>query len=370
MKRFILLFGLFGCLPAGANDGVFRALGNTLIPLKETSIRMKKEILSLERQGEWMQVDIYFEFFNPGAARELTVGFVTPPAYGDFSEEEANHPQVKDFMVMVGNRLLPFKITRLEQSGFRLQERLAGGQDFVYHFTVPFAPGVTVIRHSYRYWGGASVEEKYNFDYRLTTGTTWGGSAIEDFELNINMGEDVYFSVPASFGKANANWTVVGVGRISPPLKYNPYQDETGGQRLCMVFLKKGKLQLRQAQFRPVTDLSLVIYQPHNEVMVWMAPGVENPFRDLASLTWTDSLSAELARLSSEQLRLYRNLNYARRGLVFRDEKLQKVFLSCFWYIPDPAMKAEAVPDYYVSAEMMKLILAEEKKRNTPLPLP
>jgi hypothetical protein len=200
MRKFSLLFLLlaadYSCI---ANDGSFYALGNTLIPLKESTVQLKKEILSLERRGNWMQVDIYFEFFNPGPEKELTVGFVTPPAVGDVKDEEAEHPQVKDFMVMAGNRILPFKIAKMNESGFKVTDKLADGYDFVYYFTIRFAKGITVIRHSYLYRGGVSVEAMADFDYRLTTGTSWAGGVIGDFELNISMGDNSYFAIPVGF---------------------------------------------------------------------------------------------------------------------------------------------------------------------------
>jgi len=104
MRKFILIpFLLISCTCL-ANDGVFYATGNTLVPLKENTVSLKKEILNLTRKEDWMQVDIYFEFFNPGPDKELTVGFVTPPAYGDVTDEEAKHPQLKDLIVRAWDR--------------------------------------------------------------------------------------------------------------------------------------------------------------------------------------------------------------------------------------------------------------------------
>lgn len=361
--RKLILFLFLGCLQQSfANDGVFYATGNTLVPLKETTIRLKKEILNLQRKGDWMQVDIYFEFFNPGPDKELTVGFVTPPADGDVSEEEAKHPQVKDFMVMADDKLLPYKVARMEQTGFKVSSKVASGYDFVYHFTIRFAKGITVIRHSYLYKGGGSVEAKNEFDYRLTTGTTWANSAIDDFELNINMGDDSYFSVPASFGTAPAPWQVAGVGRIAKNAFSVPYMTE-GGAKLKMVYLRKGMLQLRVAGFKPTQDLGITFWQLHNEVNLWCDKTVKNDFGNMMDLVWGEAVEDSVKKLSDNQLRLYRNLNYARMGYDFKDEMLKKTFSKYHWYIPDPAMKLENVPDYYVTKELMQLILAEEKRR-------
>lgn len=364
-KSAVLVLLLTITVSSIANDGSFYASGNTLIPLKETTIQLKKEILSLERRGNWMQVDIYFEFFNPGPEKELTVGFVTPPAYGDITEAEETHPQIKDFMVMASNRILPYKVTKMESSGFRVSEKLANGFDFVYHFTVRFAKGITVIRHSYLYRGGASVEASAEFYYRLTTGTAWAGGAIGDFELNIDMGEDSYFAVPDAFTKTAADWTVIGVGRISGKQVFNPYGDEDGGYNLRMAMLRRGKLQLRSRDFKPVKDLSLVVFQLHNEINLWMNGKEKNEFSDLREIFWEEHTDSVIRSLSDYQLRLYRNLNYARAGYAFKDEMLTKTFSKFNWYIPDPAIKPEQAADYYIPKEILQKLVDEEKRRHT-----
>lgn len=357
---FLILYTTNFC--SYANDGVFFATGNTLVPLKEATVSLKKEILNLTRKGEWMQVDIYFEFFNPGPEKEVTVGFVTPPAEGDVSEEDAKHPFIRDFMVMVGDRLLPYKVARLEESGFRVSSKIARGYDFVYHFTVRFVKGINVIRHSYLYKGGGSVEAKHDFDYRLTTGTTWANNAIDDFELNIDMGDDSYFSIPASFEKTPAPWQLSGIGRISKNNFHMPYMAE-GKAVLKMVYLRKGKLQMRKTAFKPSEDLSISFWHLHNEVNLWCDKSVKNDFSGMMEMMWGDSTEAEVGKLSDAELRLYRNLNYARMGYDFKDEALKKSFSKYNWYIPDPAMKTDNVPEYYISKDLMQLIMNEEKRR-------
>lgn len=364
MKKLILFLALICAQQLQANDGVFYAMGNTLVPLKETTIRLKKEILNLTRKGDWVQVDIYFEFFNPGPDKELTVGFVTPPASGDVSEEEAKHPFVKDFMVMAGDRILPYKVAMMSETGFKVSSKISEGYDFVYHFNIRFAKGVNVIRHSYMYKGGGSVEARNDFDYRLTTGTTWANSGIDDFELNINMGDDSYFSVPATFGAQPAPWQVAGVGRLASNIFTVPYIAEGGG-KIRMVYLRRGILQLRAANFKPTEDLTVSFWNLHNEVNLWCDKSVKNDFAGIMELVWGDSVEATISSMSDAELRLYRNLNYARSGYDFKDETLKKAFSKYNWYIPDPALKLENVPNYYITNEMMQLITAEEKKRKT-----
>lgn len=362
MKKLIFLALLAATTPAFANDGVFFATGNTLVPLKETTVRLKKEILNLERKGDWMQVDIYFEFFNPGPEKELTVGFVTPPAEGDVSEEEAKHPQVSDFMVMVNDAILPYKIAKMDQTGFKVDAKIANGYDFVYYFTIRFAKGITVIRHSYMYKGGGSVEAAKDFDYRLTTGATWANSGIDDFELNIDMGDDAYFSVPASFNTSPAPWQVSGIGRVSKTAAPVPFIAE-GADFLKMVYLRKGRLQLRAANFKPAKDLTITFWNLHNEVSLWCDKNTKNDFEGIREFIWGDSIQATIQQMNDAELRLYRNLNFARHGYEFKDESLKKAFSRYNWYIPDPYIKTDNTPDYYISKEIMKMITDEEKRR-------
>ena len=360
--RLFFIFFLIACFSAArANDGSFYATGNTLIPLKETTIQLKKEILSLERRGDWMQVDIYFEFFNPGPEKELTVGFVTPPASGDVTDEEAGHPQVKDFMVMTGDRILPFKIAKMSESGFKVSDKLAVGWDFVYYFAVRFGKGITVVRHSYLYRGGSSVEAAAEFYYRLTTGTSWAGGVIGDFELNINMGDDSFFAIPASFNNTDVQWTMVGAGRIGQVMNFYPY--EHNEHKLRMAYIRRGRIQFRQTNFKPARDLTLFFLQLNNEINLWVAKKEKNDFLDLHTLLFEEHSDSVIRSLSDFQLRLYRNLNYARAGYAFKDDSLTKAFLKYNWYIPDPAIKPEQAPDIYIPKEIMRKIVEEEGRR-------
>ena len=101
LRNLLLLILGFTWSNLEANDGVFYAQGNHLVPVQETVVQLQKEVLKLKREGDWMQVDVDFEFFNPGPAKTVIVGFVTPPAMGDVSEELTAHPQIREFSAVV-----------------------------------------------------------------------------------------------------------------------------------------------------------------------------------------------------------------------------------------------------------------------------
>ena len=351
-----------------ANDGAFYASGNTLIPMKETVIRLKKEVLDLTKGDDgFMHVNIYFEFFNPGEEKELIVGFVTPPATGDVTDEEIAHPQIKDFFVMVNNQLLGYKVTKMDSTGFKLSDKLAEGDDYVYYFTVRFKKGITVIRHSYAYRGGISTESRYNYDYRLTTATSWAGGSINDFELNIKMGDDYIFAVPFQFTAKPANWEIIGIGRMGNAPRYDSYAPPgDGSSKLKAVYIKKGYLQFTATDFKPQFDIGIIEPAFHNEINWWRENNEQNDFLKLNDLFISDSIPAFLRSLSDTELKMYRNLDYARNGYDFKDASLKKAFMKYFWYIPDPALKTDKIIEKHLDKKTVDLIIAEEKRRKLP----
>src|SRR5579864_6287581 len=127
-----------------ADDGAFYSQGSTLIPIKHTTIALKKEVLTLKRKGNRLSVDVRFEFFNPGAERTETVGFVTPPCYGENFDEDliGTLPDISDFTVEANGAKLAYKISRLGKSGFRLPVAIdTEKKDFVYYFKIKFNAG-------------------------------------------------------------------------------------------------------------------------------------------------------------------------------------------------------------------------------------
>jgi Ca2+-binding RTX toxin-like protein len=80
-KAFFLLLAVLAFIGAKANDGVYYASGNQLIPINETDISVKKEVLTITRVGDHVEVTVYYEFFNPGKPKDLLVGFEAPAPY-------------------------------------------------------------------------------------------------------------------------------------------------------------------------------------------------------------------------------------------------------------------------------------------------
>ncbi len=348
MKRLLLLLSLLTVgFTSYANDGVFYAKGNTLIPIKETVVELQTEYLRLKRDGEFMIVDVDFTFHNPGPEKEVTVGFVTPPASGDISEEEANHPQVFEFSVKVNGEDLEYKVGRLEKTGFRIDEMVANGEDFVYHFPVTFKPGTNRIQHRYRYRGGTSVEILADFDYRITTGKMWANGEIGEFNLEIDMGDGAFYSIPATFFEEDQEvpWKPIGESILSEPMR-NFFESNV---RMVKQYGKG--VQLRMEHFKPDYDIFIAEYQPFNEVYLWTVNREDNPFLDEPYMLLPGyAEESELYELDKEMIALIRNYYYAKYGYAFKKQKYQDIFSKFIWYkaIPGKQVVLPKVEQEYV----------------------
>jgi hypothetical protein len=361
-KCVILLLLLLSCCYASkANDGVFYAQGNTLFPIKETAVRLDKEILKLKRIGDYMAVDVYFEFFNPGPEKTVIVGFVTPPADGDVDDSTAQHPQIRQFTAVLNGQELPFKIARLNGSGFKFSEEEFGGDDFVYYFDVKFMPGLNKIQHQYEFRGGSSVDLEIDFPYRLTTGNMWANGEIADFTMEIDMGERELFTVPWSFSEngPHAVWTINGLGNVAKDCA-RVYMDNC----LQAVYMSKGTLQMKKMHFHPEKDFWIGIFHPYMEFALW-DPGAEtHAFAKMMDLLPPlDADPESLAELSLEELWVLRNYPYAIRGYVFKSADLREFYSTMLWYDPLPKLKMGDIHlDAYEQA-LVEAVIQEEKRR-------
>lgn len=277
---------------------------------------------------------------------------------GDVDGETASHPQIEAFTVEIDGNSTDFKIHRMEKTGFKLSPKAAHGDDFVYYFEVDFPEGITRIHHTYRFRGGSSVEVVADYSYRLTTGTMWANGEIGDFELNIDMGPGIFFSVPNTFFEnlEPANWKVTGTGRLGKEAH------TLWGAPFRMVRTMDGKVQLKRLHFKPEYDLFLAEWHKFNEVSFW-GGSKDHPFVEMGQLLSGWFNEEDLEDLSSAQLRLLRNYFFAWHGYQFNSKDLRELFTSFDWYFPNPETKAN--PDLFTDQERKtyEQVLAEEKRR-------
>lgn len=360
MKTFpLLLVLLLAQLRLQANDGVFYASGSNLFPLKETTISLEKEVLKFRISKDLrIYVDVYFEFNNPGPEKELTVGFVTPPASGDIAEEKTEHPQISNFTVQHNNTNLPFKIWRAGDSGFKLSENVADGNDFVYFFTIRFLPGLNKIHHTYEYKAAGGVDMVFQLNYRITTGKMWANHEIGDFRMELDAGNHA-FVLPWSLQQdgSKAAWQLEGSGKIGK-VKNHLY-DHDG----CWARTLDGKVVLTAKHFRP--DYDLYFFEPRffGTFLTGLSAVFNDPKKDTLETNIYGLDSALISNMAEWELQTLRNYMYATVGYAFSNPKWKAYFEKQEWYCGFPELKKPETWFNETQTEVMRLLLAEEKRR-------
>ena len=119
MKKLLALIPLLQTvLVCLANDGAFRANGNQLIPMVETDISVKKEILTIKRiDARKVEITVYYEFFNPKEDKELEVGFEAFSPSGDADKTpDDGQPYINHFTVTLNDAVVPYKVAIVKDS--------------------------------------------------------------------------------------------------------------------------------------------------------------------------------------------------------------------------------------------------------------
>jgi hypothetical protein len=342
--KYILLFCLFISTVNYANDGAFFAKGNQLIPISETDISIKKEILTLKKvNNKIIEVTVYYEFFNPKAEKNLTVGFeaFSPSGDVDGTPIKGQHPYMKNFTVDLNGQLLKYDIAYVDKESYTSNGIINGiinGKKlsevvnkidnvneviffYVYHFNAQFKQGLNIIKHTYQYDISGSVDYNYDFEYVLTAANRWGNRQIDDFTLNLEMGEFESFNVNKSFFKEKSEWQIEGVAKTENIKGSKNSFIESDALRF---HLQKGKICFKKTNFNPKGEL-FVYSQNHLG------------YSNLEYIPFSYFQQDFIANPKTEfDKKILKNLPFARRGFVFKSKDLSSYFEKIDWYIADP----------------------------------
>ena len=326
-------------LQALSNDGTFYAKGNQLIPIQETEISVKKEILSVKKiANKYFEITVYYEFFNPGNEKKITVGFEAFSPYGDTDGAPKNgeHPYMRDFTVNINNEIISYNVAIVPDTTFikngkinqvKLSEidgETSGNAvdfNYVYYFDVNFKKGINVIKHTYSFDISSSVDSFYEFEYNLTAAKRWANKQIDDFTLIVDLGEFETFSIDKTFFQTADDWILNGIGNHFDCKAQ--YEWERDGVKFN---LQKGFLVFHQTDFKINGDLFI-----HSKNNYSFGNSDENfiPFS-----YYNDYVISEPT--TDFQRKVLKNLPFARRGYIFKNEDLNAYFQKYDWYIPSP----------------------------------
>lgn len=350
---------------ARANDGSYFTSGNQLLPLVESDIRVQREVLTLSWGDDGMaDVDVYYEFFNPGAQKSILMGFeADPPSYMDTLDRSGAHPYISDFTVAMNGKPLAVAtsivrsdtlyldqghVRALDLSEYEVDEARSGDYlwntranddvpiAFVYHFEATFRPGINVVRHRYRYKMEEMYYRRYDLTYKLSPATRWAGRQIDDFTLRIQTRDvPIHFLIVDSLFRQPVDPTIDGTGKWRRRTMKSGVYGWATATSFYEVFLRDATVEFKAKDYRPGSEL-----------WIFAADGTETGHLDHASDYYAHRYDVSFdddifnTPLTREQYRRFRNLPFALRGYVFKDKGLDQYFRERWWYIPDPAYRA------------------------------
>ncbi|NDV94589.1 YARHG domain-containing protein [Dysgonomonas sp. 521] len=354
---YLIPFLLFASsyLTSFANDGAYYVSGNQLIPVEETDISVKKEILTIKRKNkQQVEVTVSYEFYNPGNTKSIVVGFEASAPRGDTdtSPKKGKHPNISDFSIQMNHVVLPYKVAIVNDSAYyhhgefvalSPEEVIEATTEYpeyyyVYYFTAKFKKGINHIRHTYVCDLSKSVDYIYRFDYVLTAANRWANKQIDDFTLIVNMGEFQDFYIDDSpFGK-DPEWTLKGKGSIIKGIEYTDYTDNREKKSIRTDFhIRKGEVIYKAANFKPQAELKIYAYRP----VAYMAQPFD--YKERPYLSWVliedTGVEYEIETANEVSKRILKNLPFARKGYIFTSPELKEFYLGQSWYTPDPGFK-------------------------------
>jgi YARHG domain len=350
---FLLSYGLLHLATfSRANDGVFRTNGNQLIPMYETDISVRKEILTIQRINPTQaRITVYYEFFNPKQEKTIEVGFeaFSPAGDVDGSADEGGQPYISHFTVNLNGAAVPWKVVIVKDSSYYregkyktltvAQANKVEGFFYVYHFRTMFHTGVNILQHTYVVDLSSSIEATYSLQYVLTAAKRWANRQIDDFTLQLDMGDYQDLSIPATFFQHASEWTMTGLGKA---IERRPLYGDDKDPDESEFFVHKGMLVFKKANFRPGGELTLSgvsTYYYHDKTLNKHTG--DGPFKfdyRLDELPFSIDADFDPGNASDELSRkIVRNLPFARRGYVFKSPEIQAYYARQPWYIPDPA---------------------------------
>jgi len=322
----------------------------------ETDITVQKEILTIHRIGKMQaQITVYYEFFNPKQEKTMEVGFEAFSPYGDADRtvSKSGQPYISKFTVNLNGVAVPWQVTLVKDKSYYREGKYRtislaeankeadeeGPPDFfyVYHFRALFHNGVNILQHTYVVDLSSSITETYSLQYVLTAAKRWGNRQIDDFTLQIDMGDYQDLSISETFFKHASEWTMTGPGKqIERDAEYGDKKEPGVSQ----FFVHKGMLVYKKTNFKPAGELYLNAVNAYYYYTTSTGKHQgDGPFKfdyRIDDLPFSVDAGYPLDAADELSKKIVRNLPFARRGYVFKSAEIQAYYERQPWYIRDP----------------------------------
>ena len=279
-----------------ANDGIYYTSGNFLVPLRETDISAKKEVLEITLcKDSFATVTVDYTFYNNSEDKTVTMAFEAAAPYNAWApiNRQGSHPFIEDFTVLFNGEPLPYRNALVGiTANFSSSEDARNRKDYLapldpnewkgygevadsllpmddvlinpalpdsfcsfayaYYFDAPFRKGENRVRHTYRYRMSWGVGRDYEVSYTLTPVTRWRGGQVDDFTLRIKSETDREIVMNDSLF-LGAPFKLKGIGDI-----YQLQSDYWGYSQCLFAPLMEGNvLEWHSANFAPKENLHI-----------------------------------------------------------------------------------------------------------------
>ncbi len=279
-----------------ANDGVYYTSGNFLVPLRETDISAKKEVLEITLcKDSFATVTVDYTFYNYSEDKTVTMAFEAAAPYNAWVpiNRQGSHPFIEDFTVLFNGEPLPYRNALVGiTANFSSSEDARNRKDYLapldpnewkgygevadsllpmddvlinpalpdsfcsfayaYYFDAPFRKGENHVRHTYRYRMSWGVGRDYEVSYTLTPVTRWRGGQVDDFTLRIKSETDREIVMNDSLF-LGAPFKLEGIGEI-----YQLQSDYWGYSQCLFAPLMEGNvLEWHSTNFAPTENLHI-----------------------------------------------------------------------------------------------------------------
>lgn len=326
MRTRTLILAIIAAVAAVANDAVYYAQGSLLVPIRESDIEVKREVLSIGLSDDgFARVEVEYEFVNHSQAKTVEMGFeATRPHNTEVDVAiQAEHPYIEDFSVVMNGQRLDYRVWLVEPG--QLDQPLSQPVEefspyaYAYCFQAPFKAGVNTVRHTYRYRMSYGVARSFFVPYWLTPATRWRGGSIGDFTLRISaLNTAKHFCMPDSLFRGSEFVVTSGTGKV----RHHQYE---WSPELVEIALRDGTVEWHARNFRPSADLEIGSV----DLYTFFTDAPVGTYYDRGQYYVPAQFDRPVDR------RIARNLPYANRGYVFKSKDLQRYFEQFWWYMPD-----------------------------------
>ncbi|MBI3260693.1 MAG: DUF4424 family protein [Ignavibacteriae bacterium] len=329
-----------------ANDSRFYENGSNIYPIKETNIELRKEVLKINRNDYWVDVNVTFHFYNPSKkTKKVLMGFVTPFPRGDIGDP--TKPTLKNFTAIVNDSQIKYKIkTHVDDEGEEIDYMTTG--TFTYLFSAKFRPGMNIVKHTYSIptSGYSTGTPQMIFNYILQTAKSWANGRIDDFELRVGSKSPSIFFLQQGLDSNSTSWNIEGIGKENPFALNHPWNKKDCLSINRIFAMQSGHIVFRAKNFVPQCDLQIGwasdIIDVFNEFaydeIEFVGGGLDSI--SLHYLLYKNSSYSDDEipdSLSMNDIMVLRQIGYAAKGYIFTDTAIQHLYEKMYWYFPNPS---------------------------------